>query len=265
MHKLTLKKLVRPSSYGTRFSSADVYIDDNMIGSAYNYGSPDEITFYPNTHGDAYLANFISISKLFELIKAVAADKAVHAEIAEIAETKVIFINAKDNTMSYIRPDAYENIRKKLIFYGYKNNHLSGDWKYDMCYCDTECFHENDDSLSLEVDGDGPHRAINEVDFGFSSLYQFDFPPYDFYELFLGHEVYYLNDEKANDGSYWDLVNETKPTPFIGNAIIKTNKFTLEQLSQFIKCFVIQDNGSGPVIVEHDSNPKIISLDDFLI
>ena len=105
MHKLTLKKLVRPSSYGTRFSSADVYIDDIMIGDARNYGSPDEIRFYPNTHGDAYLANFISISKLFELIKAAAADKAVDAEIAEIAETKAIFINAKDNTMSYIHLD----------------------------------------------------------------------------------------------------------------------------------------------------------------
>jgi hypothetical protein len=68
-----------------------------------------------------------------------------------------------------------------------------------------------------------------------------------------------------NKGTYQDLVSWTTPIPFIGNAIIKTNKYTIEQLSNVVKCFHIEDKGLGPTIVEHYSNPKIITLDDFLI
>jgi hypothetical protein len=271
MHKLTLKKLVRPSSYGTRISSADVYIDDIMIGSAYNYGSPDEITFYPNTHGDAYLANFISISKLFELIiKAATADKAVDAEIAEIAEiaeTKAIFINAKDNTMSYIPPDADENIRKKLIFYGYE--FIIGITSVDG---ETDCFADTRNNLEAEVDKNGPDEGSN---FGFFFI-NIGFGGYDFEEIFWG----FRSDSRSwlrsigrwsgePDGSYRDMIIYSKKysyhSTFIGNAIINTNKYTIEQLSNEVKCFHIEDKGSGPVIVEHKSNPRITTLDNFII
>jgi len=272
MHKLTLKKLVRSSSiYGARWSSADVYIDDTMIGSAHNYGSRDEILFYPNTDGDAYLANFISISKLIELInKAVDAAQAVDADKAvdaEIAETKAIFINAKDNTMSYIPPDADENIRKKLIFYGYE--FIIGITSVD---CETDCFADTRNHLEAEVDKSGPEGSS---DFGFFFI-NIGFSGYDFEEIFWD----FRSDPRSflrsmgrwsggPDGSYRDMIIYSKKysyhSTFIGNAIINTNKYTIEQLSKEVKCFHIEDKGSGPTIVEHVSNPKIITLDDFLI
>lgn len=268
MHKLTLKKLVRPLSiYGPRWSSADVYIDDTIIGSAHNYGSRDEILFYPNTDGDAYLANFISISDLIELIKqAVDADKAVDADIAKIPETNVIFINAKDNTMSYISPDADESIRKKLIFYGYKFKYVPSCVDYEKL--ETECFSadtETEGIFEAEVDKDGPHNPNDLLDFGFFFV-NIGFGGYDYDEIFWDFRSD-MRDSGWPDGSYRDMIICSKyssSSTFIGNAIIKTNK-SIEQLSNEVKCFHIEDKGSGPTIVEHNSNPKIITLDDFLI
>ena len=233
MHKLTLKKLVRSSSiYGPRRSSADVYIDDTIIGHARIY-SRDEIIFYPNTDGDAYLANFISISDLFELIKqAVDADKAVDADIAKIPETNEIFneifINAKDNTMSYISTDADESIRKKLIFYGYE--FTIGITSVD---CETESFDDTRNNLWAEVDQSGQTEDGDGSSFGFFFL------------------------KKGFTGYFHGQT-------FNGNGII-TTKYTIDQLSNEVKCFHIEDKESGPTIVEHNSNPKIIPLDDFLI
>jgi len=245
-----------------------VYIDDTIIGHARIY-SRDEIIFWPNTDGDAYLANFISISDLIELIKqAVDADKAVDADIAKIPETNVIFINAKDNTMSYISPDADESIRKKLIFYGYKFKYVPSCVDYDEKFKETECFSadtETEGFFEAEVDHDGPHNPNDLLDFGFFFL-NIGFGGYDYLEIFWKFTSD-MRDSVVPDGSYRDMILCSKyscSSTFIGNAIVKTDK-SIEQLSNEVKCFHIEDKGSGPTIVEHNSNPKIITLDDFLI
>ncbi|NDB85775.1 MAG: hypothetical protein EB127_24195 [Alphaproteobacteria bacterium] len=199
----------------------------------------------------------------------------------EPGSVKTIFINAKDNTMSYVSSDVDVDTCNKYIYFGYNlveiayrkytiMGHDKGYWESRLVPTGIETYADNN-SLSVVIDGYGPRRAITNADFGFSfiGINFFDVRnvlfDYYLYNLDYSNPGNYIKGQEMNKGTYQDLVSETKPTPFIGNAIIKTNKYSIEQLSQLIKCFVIQDKGSGPVIVEHDSNPKIITLDDFLI
>jgi hypothetical protein len=195
----------------------------------------------------------------------------------EPGSVKAIFINAKDNTMSYVSSDVDVDTCNKYIYFGYKlveiaykKNNNKGYWESRLVLTGIETYTDNN-SLSVVIDQYGPRRAITIADFGFSFIgINFCDVRNVLFDYYLYHFDYrnpgnYTKGQEMNKGTYQDLVSETKPTPFIGNAIIKTNKYSIEQLSQLIKCFVIQDKGSGPVIVKHDSNPKIITLDDFLI
>jgi hypothetical protein len=259
MHKITIKNLsfIPALSFETLYFNTKVCIDGKNIGTATKY-STGETIFNPNTDGKDYLTNFISERKLIELI-----DKAVYAAIAE---RKAIFINAKDNTMSYISPDADESIRKKLIFYGYKFKYVPSCVDYEKL--ETECFSadtETEGIFEAEVDKDGPHNPNDLLDFGFFFV-NIGFGGYDYDEIFWDFRSD-MRDSGWPDGSYRDMIICSKyssSSTFIGNAIIKTNK-SIEQLSNEVKCFHIEDKGSGPTIVEHNSNPKIITLDDFLI
>ncbi len=187
---------------------------------------------------------------------------------------KAIFINAKDNTISYVSSDVDDDTCEKYVYFGYKlveivykKGNGRGYWESRRESTGVETYADNNNSLSVVIDSDGPRRGIAVVDFGFS------FTDINFCGVLFDNYVYhfehrnprnYTKGREIYKGTYQDLVSETKPTPFIGNAIIKTNK-SIEELSKVVKCFHIEDKGSGPVIVEYDSNPKIITLDDFLI
>lgn len=190
---------------------------------------------------------------------------------------KAIFINAKDNTISYVSSDVDDDTCEKYIYFGYKLVEIVyrkigspfgdiGYWESRRVPTGVETYADNN-SLSVVIDRKGPQRGIAVVDFGFS-LTDINFCGvlFDYYLYYLDYRNprSYTKGQEMNKETYQDLVSETKPTPFIGNAIIKTNK-SIEELSKVVKCFHIEDKGSGPVIVEYDSNPKIITLDDFLI
>ena len=224
----------------------------------------------------------------------------------ESQSVKAIFINAKDNTISYVSSDVDDDTCKKYIYFGYKLVEIAyrkirspygdrGYWESRRVstYTRVYTYSDSNNSLSVVIDECGPERAIAIADFGFS------FNGINFCGVLSDYYVYYLDNRNPRnlfswistiyqsytkgrefykwistiyqsyteffyEGSYLGLVSQTKPTPFIGNAIIKTNK-SIEELSKVVKCFHIEDKGSGPVIVEYDSNPKIITLDDFLI
>ena len=194
---------------------------------------------------------------------------------------KAIFINAKDNTISYVSSDVDDDTCEKYIYFGYKLVEIvyrktrspygdTGYWESRRVPTGVETYADNNNSLSVVIDRYGPRRAITIADFGFSFI-GINFCDvrnalFDYYLYYLDHRNpgNYTKGQEMNKGTYQDLVSWTTPIPFIGNAIIKTNK-SIEELSKVVKCFHIEDKGSGPVIVEYDPNPKIITLDDFLI
>jgi hypothetical protein len=199
----------------------------------------------------------------------------------ESQSVKAIFINAKDNTISYVSSDVDDDTCEKYIYFGYKLVEIAyrkigtpggyrGYWESRRVSTGVETYADNNNSLSVVIDGYGPRRAITIADFGFSfiGIYFCDVRNvlFDYYLYYLDYRNpgNYTKGQEINKGTYQDLVSWTAPIPFIGNAIIKTNK-SIEELSKVVKCFHIEDKGSGPVIVEYDSNPKIITLDDFLI
>jgi len=155
----------------------------------------------------------------------------------EPGSVKAIFINAKDNTMSYVSSDVDVDTCNKYIYFGYKLVEIAyrtfrsmgndtGYWESRLVPTRVDTYADNNNSLSVVIDHYGPRRAITIADFGFSfnGIYFCDRGDVLFYLYYYDYRNpgNYTKGQEINKGTYQDLVSWTAPIPFIGNAIIKT-------------------------------------------
>jgi hypothetical protein len=266
----------------THSFTANVYFDRKFAGHASNQGSGGETNFYPNAIGQGF-CDYAGKDYVIELI-----DNQVHEKITQLDKAKkirkikkhmsqlhkdesksmkAIFINAKDNTMSYILLDQsslvlgldsrdVDKIDKYIYsLMGYKrlfDLYDIGFEKKQVCegriYFDygPEEITEGDVGFIINAELNG-----YEVDHYFGVRFEFEGCKYD---------GTYTTFEDSNP-------NRFKGFRFIGNAIIIAKVFTsLEQLSQMVKCCYMKKRDNQDAIlprydsIEHSSHPKIVGM-----
>ena len=183
----------------------------------------------------------------------------------ESGSAKAIFINAKDNTISYIllensdivfSPDSLDE--DKI------NKYIYGEIGYKGSLSDFNEIGFLQSNTAIYVDCIG--YKINQGDWGFFIHANLSRPDYD-------HFFYRYSEDigiREYDGTYDTFID---PNPnsfggyrFIGNAVIITNDFTLEQLSQMVKSFYMKKIDDPDAVlprydlVEHSSHPKIVGM-----
>lgn len=197
----------------------------------------------------------------------------------ESQSMKAIFINAKNNTMSYIHLDfSYSDLwlnrnQDKIDKYiyseiGYKrlfDLYVIGFQKNIIEFRKNFAFTKNKVCEGYIYFDFGPSE-ITEGDVGF--IIDAELNGYDVDHYFPGG----FSDEAAKyDGTY-DTFEDSYPNRFngfrfIGNAIIIAEVFTsLEQLSQMVKCCYMKKRDNQDAIlprydsIEHSSHPKIVGM-----
>jgi len=179
----------------------------------------------------------------------------------ETGSVKAIFINAKDNTMSYILLENRDSYRRG-IDEDQVNKYIYSEIGYKSLYSLLDILISRSNTW-IYVD-DEMSREIRENDFGFvidADLSGFDLELY--YPYVSGYPYKY-------DGTYDTFIdsnpNRFRGYRFTGNAVIITNDFTLEQLSQMVKCFYMKKIDDPDAVlplfdsIEHSSHPKIIEM-----
>jgi hypothetical protein len=185
----------------------------------------------------------------------------------ESQSMKVIFINAKNNTMSYIHLDfSYSDLwlnrnQDKIDKYIYSE--IGYKRLFDLEHIG---FLGNKDGLDRFYCVHHGNSKITEGDVGF--IIAAPFYGYDIDHFFGTEEPEAIT---KYDGTY-DTFEDSNPNRFkgyrfVGNAVIIAQAFTsLEQLSQMVKCYYMKKRDNQDAIlprydsIEHSSHPKIIEM-----